>query len=189
MLAGAERWGLQAGGVTSFPFLAFSSNPIMAASGNRFYIASGRRPEVTVWRPDGTLERIIRWSKADQPVTDALKERFRAYTLESARDANDRRRQERFLAEAPVAENLPAYRSMLVDDDGDLWLEAWRPPWESASNWDVLTSEGEWLGPVSMPARFTPYQIGTDFVLGVTRDELGVERVESLRLAKGASRR
>ena len=31
--------------------------------------------------------------------------------------------------------------------------------WESASNWDVLTAEGEWLGSLSMPARFTPYQL------------------------------
>jgi hypothetical protein len=189
VLPGAERWGLQAGGVTTFPYLPFASNPIWTASGDRFYIGSGRRPEVSIWRADGTVERILRWAKAERPVTDALKEQFRAHTLESARDANDRRREEVFLAEAPMAVALPNYRSMLVDEQNNLWLEEYRPPWEIASSWDVLTSEGEWLGSVSMPARFTPLVVGSDFVLGVSRDELGVERVESIPLVKSTSQR
>jgi hypothetical protein len=187
VLPSAERWGLQAGGVTTFPYLPFASNPIWTASGDRFYTGAGRGPEVSLWRADGTLERVLRWAKAERPVTDALKDQFRADALESARDANDRRRVELFLAEVPIAESLPAYRSMLVDEEHNLWLEAYRPPWELAPSWDVLTSDGEWLGSVSMPARFTPYQIGSDYVLGVSRDELGVERVESFRLAKSTS--
>jgi hypothetical protein len=54
VLPGAERWGLQAGGVTTFPYLPFSSNPIWIASGDRFYIGAGRRPEYG--------ERMALWS-------------------------------------------------------------------------------------------------------------------------------
>ena len=186
VLPSAERWGLQVGGVTSFPYVPFSPNPIWTVAGDRFYIGAGRRPEVAIWRPDGSLERLLRWPKAERPVKEALKEQLRTFTLESAEDANERRREERFLAETPIAERLPSYQSMLVDEEGNLWLEEYRPFWELESSWDVLTSGGQWLGAVSMAARFTPYQIGAHFVLGVTRDEVGVERVESFALVKDA---
>jgi hypothetical protein len=36
-----------------------------------------------------------------------------------------------------------------------------------------------------MPGGFTPLQIGADFVVGLARDEMGVERVELRRLERG----
>lgn len=39
------------------------------------------------------------------------------------------------------------------------------PP-EVASNWSVLDANGTWLGDVTMPAHFQPYDIGADYVAG-----------------------
>lgn len=184
VLPSAERWGLLVGGISTFPYVPFSARPIWTVSRNRFYIGSGREAEVSVWTLDGSLDQILRWPKPARPVTDALREQFRAYSIESTRDANDRRRQERFLAEVPIAEDAPTYQSLIVDSEENLWLEVYRTPWESERNWDVIASDGTWLGSVSMPDGFTPYQIGADYILGVSRDDLGVERVEYYLLAK-----
>jgi hypothetical protein len=91
---------------------------------------------------------------------------------------------ERFLAEAPMVENLPSYQSMLIDAEGSVWLERYRPSWEHQPDWDVVSSRGEWLGAVSMPVGFASHQIGPDFILGVACDEVGVERAQSYALLK-----
>src|SRR5687767_12566531 len=184
VLPDAERWGLLAGGVVDFPYIPFATNPIWAAAGDRFYLAAGRSAELTSWRKDGKLERIIRWQRPARAVTSEMKEQLRTHLLASVRDANARRRQETFLAEAPIATELPGYQSLLIDEDENAWLEVYRPPWEVEPSWDVLTRDGRWLGTVRTPSGFRPMQIGRDFVLGVSRDELGVERIQSFALIR-----
>jgi hypothetical protein len=49
----------------------------------------------------------------------------------------------------------------------------------------VFDEGGAALGVVPLPPRFTPHQIGNDFVLGAWKDELDVEHVRLYRLLKG----
>ena len=49
----------------------------------------------------------------------------------------------------------------------------------------MFDPEGRLLGSVQMPERFRPTHIGADFVLGVARDEMDVERVRLYTLEKG----
>jgi len=48
----------------------------------------------------------------------------------------------------------------------------------------VFDPDGRFLGSVTLPARFTSYQIGSDFILGRWEDELEVEYVEVYDLLK-----
>ena len=50
-------------------------------------------------------------------------------------------------------------------------------PWSVPRAWTILAPEGRWLGSVEMPPGFTPIQLREDRILGVERDDLGVERV------------
>jgi hypothetical protein len=170
--------------------IPFSSAPALAASGEHFYVADGPDPEVRVWRGDGSLRRIVRWSMEPRTVGEDLVERYRDHLAETADDPEARRRNDAFLAEVQLPERLPATDggAMLVDGEGNLWVPAYALPWEEASAWDVFSPEGEWLGPVSMPPRFTPWQIGRDFVIGSWMDELDVEYVLVYELVKPALR-
>ena len=49
----------------------------------------------------------------------------------------------------------------------------------------VYDSEGQFLARVTMPAGIEVLEIGVGHVLGVTRDELDVERVMLLELTRG----
>lgn len=184
ILPSAERWGLNAGGRITFPYLPFAARPVWAAADGRFYVGSGREPAFSVWQPDGRLEGSTRWQRPAPPVDDGMRDRFRTHLLASARDDNARRREETFLAEAPTSTRLPSHQSILADADGNAWVELYRPAWEVEPEWDIVTQEGRWLGTVRTPARFRPFQIGRDFVLGVSRDDLGVERVHLFELVK-----
>jgi hypothetical protein len=50
------------------------------------------------------------------------------------------------------------------------------------TSWRVFDKAGKWLGTVTLPARFNPMDIGTDYVLGLWRDEDDVEHVRMYRL-------
>ena len=50
---------------------------------------------------------------------------------------------------------------------------------------DVFRSDGRYLGTVRMPHGLEKDEIGPDYVLGVTRDDLGVEFVRMFRLDRG----
>jgi hypothetical protein len=74
----------------------------------------------------------------------------------------------------------------MVVADGDLWVADYRRPSDTQPRWTVFDSTGQMLGAVAMPERFTPYDIGADYVLGTWRDELDVEHVQLYALEKAA---
>ena len=89
---------------------------------------------------------------------------------------------------------FPAHYRVITSTDHYLWVERGDGPRDplpqvadpnpSPTTWDVFSPEGRWLGPGEMPARYDPSEIGGAYVLGVHRDELGVERVRMYHLTK-----
>jgi sugar lactone lactonase YvrE len=81
-------------------------------------------------------------------------------------------------AELTFPDVHPVYADMKADSEGNFWVtENWR-------KWTVFDAGGNRLGDIETPARFTIHQIGADFLLGLSRDELGVERVHRYGLLK-----
>ncbi len=91
---------------------------------------------------------------------------------------------ERTVADIPAPSTRPAYDGLLVDPSGAVWLRPFRgrSEQEVPETWQVLASDGTWLGGVEFPRDFRVMEIGMDVVLGVRRDELDVEHPQVLRL-------
>ena len=184
VMPSAPRWGLKFGGTLTFPYIPFSADPSYATAGDHFLLSNGSEPELRSYKSDGTLERVVKLGRATRTVTDNDKLRLRTKLLDESIDGNDRRRIESFLAEVPMGSSLPVYQAILGDDEHNAWLEVYRAPGDEAVRWDVITADGLWLGTVGMPQRFRPTHIGVSFVLGVKRDELGVERIQRYKLIR-----
>jgi hypothetical protein len=81
----------------------------------------------------------------------------------------------------------PAYDRIVVDGTGAIWLR--EDIGEERENdedhrWTVLDKAGHWLGTVVTPRRFDVQQITEDQVIGVKRDEYGVELLRAHRLRR-----
>ena len=63
-------------------------------------------------------------------------------------------------------------------------MSAWSALPELPDRWRVFDSAGVWLGDVTVPSGFYPYQIGDDWILGSETDELDVEYVVVYPLVK-----
>lgn len=114
-------------------------------------------------------------------------EDHRAYVdwrLENAPSNADLKAWRRVLEELPVREYFPAIASIRVDALDHIWIRHAAPPQDEAATWSVFDPTYRWLGEVDLPGEFKPGDIGDDYLLGTSRDELGVEEVVMLQLLK-----
>jgi hypothetical protein len=154
------------------------------ASSDSWYYGSMDRFEIEEYTPEGELERIIRRDVPNRPVTPQMVEDLRAWALEQYRGMPTPVLD--WIMNMPAPETTPAHgASMIVDDDGNLWVSEYALPTESPS-WAVFDAGGGFLGTVDTPANGFVTQIGADFVLGVWRDELDIQQVRMYRLIKGS---
>jgi A/G-specific adenine glycosylase len=173
------------GEVTHFPFIPLSAEAAVAAGRLWLYVGDGYTHQIERRRLDGTLNSYIRWPETDRRRSAEFYERYRQESLAESRDAAQRSLYTHYYGlDLPIPEYLPAYQRLLVDDEGYLWVENYRLPWETQPHWQTFDPDGRWLGTVETPEDLRPFQIGSDFLLGRGRDELGVERVLVYELIK-----
>ena len=97
------------------------------------------------------------------------------------------------LAVVDTARTLPALKSIHLDAAGNLWVEPHSRHGAEVPPFQVYAPDGTWLGIVAVPPGLqlenrvglpTGFEIGGDYILGVWRDELGVEYVRVYGLTK-----
>ncbi len=183
---GSEAF-VQLGGEGASRMMSVGSLPLgrstkFAVVGDRLGVAPSDDYELLIYRLDGTLERSIRRPFTKRPIEDADIERY----LQDMADRGSRNfvdRMRKSLMEAPRAEAMPAYGNVLVGPDNQLWVADFVAPGQQGpERWSVFNPDGQWLGEVEMPARFRPYRLTADRVLGVWLDPDDVPIVRAYRL-------
>lgn len=155
----------------------------LALSEEGILLGTGESSELQQYSYRGVLEKIVRWPTHDLTIGDEDIAAYRATQLEIASD--DRRPAlERSLAEMPMPPAFPAYNRIEVDPDGAVWISEFAKPSAPAANWVVLDQRGELLGRVTVPSNLDITDIGSDRVVGIERDELGVERIVVYEIRK-----
>lgn len=176
---GAERLGTRNG---SRPH-PFGKSLVHALGHDRLYVGTGDAYSIRVYTLSGALDRIIRRVEPSKTITSEMIKEYRRHVLSQA--SPDRRAAYRqSLDEMEFPKTLPAYTDFRLDPAGNLWVRAFGVPGGPAPVWSVFDSTGTYLGDVHTPDRFRVEEIGSDYVLGVQRTPLDVEKVVLYRLIK-----
>ena len=88
------------------------------------------------------------------------------------------------MRQIPPPRRTPEFGVLRIDDANNLWVRRYGPPWNLSPDWDIYDANGRALAHARTPARFEPMHIGRDFVLGVSKDELEVERIELFTITR-----
>lgn len=171
-------------GITLPPFPHWT---FFAIHKDHVYIAPAYADEIRVYDMNGTVERIIRNVSPLSELTDEDIRFWKSYRLKRSANntgATARKALQDQLDATPFPERMPAHWELLVDELGNLWLEtaATRP--DVPPEWLVFDGTGRQIAALRPPQELDIVRIGSDQVLGVVTDELGVHYVRTHRLMK-----
>jgi len=160
---------------------------VLELRNGRGYIAETMTPRIQVVNSVGQPEREYRW-QPDRPipVRDALRAVIDSAVARAKPEqaAQIRRRWE----DAPLPQRLSVFARFIVDDLGFVWVRPFDPLIHAMAlgglmrtgpggTWTILSAEGARVGTVRVPADLEPMQITANAVVGVAKDEFGVESV------------
>ncbi|MEX2284702.1 MAG: hypothetical protein WEE89_19595 [Gemmatimonadota bacterium] len=176
--------------------LPFGRFGMLVASEDGFCYSYGYVVEVRCFGETGhptTITRVTttpREISADQKTDFA--EWFSSFVMDSAGRAVVRKR---FIEQWSYPKYSPAVASLMVDRLGCIWLEEYKRPRLGSDDWYSKEAQGtgHWLvldkrkAPVARvvtPAAFAPTDIGRDIMIGIWRDEVGVQTIRAFQLAR-----
>ena len=164
--------------------LPFGRTTAAAAAAHRLWLGTGDTWEIRAYGLDGRLERIVRFERSLPPVTDALWQAHLEERLVDASDENEASTLRTRHAEMPAPDVIPPYERLDVDALGHVWIGEFAVPGEDERTYTIVDGEGRAVGRLTLPARTSPLDIGVDYLLGVTLDDLDVERLTLWELAR-----
>ena len=137
------------------------------AKGSRVAFGETSHDEIHVLDANGNSVRIIRRERPGRRLTAGIKDEWIDFMVAGIRNEDTRRRRQ--YERMPFPSVLPAFRSLVLDEDGErLWVEEFELGAimrKGASRWSVYAEDGHLLGEVEMPRGFQPMRIGSEYVL------------------------
>ena len=166
-----------------------------------YFVTEGDAYSIDAYDHSGRLRRVIRLAREPRPVTDDVKAAREAALREQIMapgaliEAGSPEELLEMLLAGPYPSHLPTFFQLLVDPDGNLWAGQRRygtgadgrgddDQAPETSEFFVFGADGRHLGVVALAADLQVFQIGTDFILGTLRDDLGVGYVHVYRIEK-----
>jgi hypothetical protein len=168
-----------------------SPNGFMAVSADRIYVGESLVPSIAIYDPDGQQVDSVIWEDSPKNVPSGVL----PGVIDSAVARLPQARREatrQGLEGAPPPGLLSLYWAILVDSEGFVWIRPYDPFVNAfalgarvgpGGTWRVFGPDGSEMSPVVVPAELELHQITSDAVVGIARDEFGVEsvRVHQLR--------
>jgi hypothetical protein len=155
---------------------------LVAVGRDRVYLATGDRFEVRAFTPEGGNAGVISEEYDLVPTTERHLVDF--FTVHPAGARFDRTRWESMQWNLERGRSLPAITDLRLDDEGNLWIGEFRAGPAAVQTWHVHSGSGTHVATATMPAGFRAFAIGRESVLGVWRDQVGVEYVQVRTIVK-----
>ncbi len=182
-------------GNTLLTHIAYGRWLVTGLWGDLVVVSPTSRYEIRAYREDGTLDRIVRRDHEPRAPTEADRapyvedQMIHILATPELPEQIVEEARSHFLG-VPLAETFPAFTSVMTDAAGNLWVEEYEFPLEDRPGvlWTVFDPAGQVLGFVETPEGLEIFEIGEDYILGTTEDELEVEYVQVWPLERaGAS--
>jgi hypothetical protein len=178
-IPGSERWGHfsdKGGGTGPLPL---GKQSVIALGRNRIYVGTADTYTVTMYDLGGKV--IGTFTKPNVQLATTQADIDLAVEDEAAgKDDAARERVRKQYATMDLPKTIPAYKAMLIDSEGMVWVRDYRRASPTTALWTVFTSAGKQVAEVQLPLHLTVSEIGRDYVLGKYVDP--VEDIPEIRM-------
>ena len=177
--------------------LLFRPTGVVAANGRRICAGFTERFLVRCYDASGCMVMQLQRDRPVRAISDDEREAARrAYiAANTAADPASAERSREEAARLEFARDAPAFGQLLLSEDGEVWVSDFFPgvanlgPRDLVApaaplRWSIWGADGRWLSDLLLPAHFVPYDVGKDYVAGVSFDPDGVERVTVWRVSR-----
>lgn len=168
------------GGVWGVPFGPAVS---YAAARDRIVVATTEAFSLRVYDSGGRALRVIRQQGAPRALHPREFDRVRASTLAN-RPPDQRMMLEQVFEQLPRHPTLPFFDELLIDRVGNAWVRDYALESDVSHTWQVFDRDGRLIAAIQTPSSLRILDVGADYMLATTTDELGVERVRKYELRK-----
>jgi hypothetical protein len=154
-----------------------------AVSGDRAWIVSPEDGMVNLYNSAGQRTGGFKLPVAPRPLNAEVIRRLRSTLPAEAPNRIERLRIEA-LYSAPLPKQAPLFSALLPGVNGEMWVRLYEEDPAKPASYAIVTPVGKVIGRVTVPIGLTPFEIGTDYVLGVQKDEDGLEHIVQHRLQR-----
>lgn len=164
----------------------FGPESRFAVNSERVYYTDGTQPQISAHDLSGRLLGYIRASIQVRPVGEEDIAELEAHALERVAESREgaAARWRELFAEIPSAKTIPVFGQLLLDSDGNIWVEEYPLPGERDPSWLVFRRDGQLFGRVLFPSVDQVFEIGDSWILAREVDDLGIERLVQHELRK-----
>jgi hypothetical protein len=173
--------------------LPFSHPTLLGAVSEQIVLVENGRSELVFFNEDGEAVRVARRTDVEPPsLSAALRREYVGHAVRSATERGvpeqpARAGAEGLLEVVPEGHRVSPFDRMLSDAvSGSVWVRDYIFEWNAGGpqHWTVHDSLGQALGRVTTPAGLEVMQVSPGLVVGVERDDLGVEYVVAYSLER-----
>ena len=161
-----------------------SAHTTFLVVGNEVWVGVPETRSIAVYDATGKLARQVRVPIEPARFDAAELRRVRDRRLGTAKTAADSIRVTVMFGRRENALGNPAFSRLLLGRDGLVWIESFRVDRASSTEYVAIDRTGRVVGRLTGPpgVRFTEF--GTNYALGIRKDENDVETVELFTLTK-----
>jgi hypothetical protein len=162
----------------------FGKSTVARLGHEAVYVGTADSFAVQIVAPDGSRRSLGR-DRAASGLTSQVREEWVDWYVRRAPEERRPSLKRTILDSDLVPTSLPAYSDVQLDRLGFVWIAEYviaDPRTKTWADWDVFDPAGAFLATVRVPLNFRPTEIGRDYLLGVSTDDLGVQRVHRYTL-------
>lgn len=152
---------------------------------DRIVVGTQETGKLAVIDQHGLDNEVVRWPAGDLTITADYVDQFHDVMFQRIDDPAEKQAAIDQLGELPLPESRAVYGELLTDARGLVWVAEAHLPLTSAREWRAIDRESGDVARVIVPPNFDLLWIGEDEVIGRTRDDMGVQRVEVRALRRG----
>ena len=155
----------------------FGPTTILAVSPDAVYAGDNARYEIVVYDSAGRITRIIRAVGEARTVTpeDRAKQEEKNLAMMAQwggqAPAEIKKQFEDQVRSARYAPSFPYFQALLIDSQGDLWVQDYQPPADETRHYSVFDHTGRLIARASLPPGVRPLHIDRGSITGLDLDE------------------